>query len=389
MMLFLFHKVVFAGPAIVHAKIHKSESTFIRSTKPSKYHRVSWPFYSSYPYDYFANNPHWIELEIDISVYQQRINDPHDSFATIIERSQQDLLPLTEAFEAYFTTEGITSIAEQAGHVLGLIQGIEYAFDSCESGRDCDSSKATGWTDYPKFSIEMIVEQVGDCDDAAISVSSLLTNMNIPTYILLWYTGDNKSAHLSVGSERIQDLANVQLPQNSSFIVHPQNSKKLIHFEATEGLKPLGHNEWGHDPRYVGGLHVRKLASTINSQELLALNLQTWSQIKGERYRERKKEDRRGASREEIEEELQQKNENWEEENTKRLQKLGIDEEEQKEIIQTITTSKQNTNDNIMYGIWVVCTTIIGGLWFRNRQHRLQKIQEAKEKVKNESRETF
>ena len=124
MMWFFIFNQAFAESAIVHARIHKTETTLSNSqNKLSKYHRVSWPFYSSYPFVY-NNNPHWVELEIDISVYQKRRNDPHDSFATIIKTSQEDLLPLTKAFEDYFQNEGITSTAEQAGHVLGLIHGF-------------------------------------------------------------------------------------------------------------------------------------------------------------------------------------------------------------------------------------------------------------------------
>ena len=91
-------------------------------------------------------------MEIDISVYQKRRNDPHESFADIVKTSQEDLLPLTKVFERYFIAEGITSTTVQAGHILGLIQGIEYVFDSCDNRGDCDVSKTTGWTEYPKYS---------------------------------------------------------------------------------------------------------------------------------------------------------------------------------------------------------------------------------------------
>ena len=216
----------------------------------------------------------------------------------------------------------------------------------------------------------MFVDQVGDCDDAAISVSSLLTNMNLPTYILFGESKNKRQGHLSVATERIGDLKNAKIPTNSSFIILPQESKKLIHFEATEGSKPLGYNEFSQD------LYIQKFASTKSESELQALNLQTWSEVKSARYRERNREDRRGASREEIEEELQLREDNWEEENAKRLEKLGVEEERQKEIIKNITKSKNENNDMVVFGIVLSLVSVVGGLWFRHNQREKYKIQQ-------------
>ena len=49
----LYSTFVLQNLQIVRAEIHKSEATFDRSKKPSKYHRVTWPSHSSHTIDTF------------------------------------------------------------------------------------------------------------------------------------------------------------------------------------------------------------------------------------------------------------------------------------------------------------------------------------------------
>jgi predicted transglutaminase-like cysteine proteinase len=77
-------------------------------------------------------------------------------------------------------------------HMMSLVQNLEYTTDKA----------GTGWNDYPKYPIETLVDQDGDCEDTAILMANLLRNFGYGTK-LIYATGEmtegDAGGHMAVG----------------------------------------------------------------------------------------------------------------------------------------------------------------------------------------------
>ena len=227
--------VALARPAILFAKIHHSEETAEKQKKKiqnEKEYQTLWAFCSTHRSNR-CPKPHWIEVVFDLDVYIQRRNNNHDSVFEILSTSQKDLEPLSTAFATYFREQNIRNEAEKIGYFHGAIQSIKYAYDNCEQDTDgCIDSLSTGWTEYPKFAVEMLLETVGDCDDAAIAVASLIQNQGHDAFIVNW------PGHLSSAvSRKHADIQKVQAPSGSRFVIDPTTGKEFLHVDAVGSLE--------------------------------------------------------------------------------------------------------------------------------------------------------
>ena len=133
----------------------------VESRDPSL-HVVSWPFCPSYGKS--CSELAWVEVGVSVDAYVARRNGPHATASELTQTSVVDMQPMARALEDFFREQGITSDAVKVGYAHGLVQSLDYHLDS-----------ETGWTEYPKYAIESLVDEQGDCDDGAIWTASLLT----------------------------------------------------------------------------------------------------------------------------------------------------------------------------------------------------------------------
>jgi hypothetical protein len=369
-----------ASPRIITAQIHRSKDTLQTPEENEENINVRWPFCPSYP-DNFCKELHWVDMTISMDGYSQHRNAPHDSFQEIITTSIDDMQPLAQALKTYYSSKSITSTAQQVGIVQGMIQSIHYAYDSCEGeGAKCSEKDTTGWTEYPKYAIEFFVDQKGDCDDATIASVAILEALQIESWLVLW------SGHISTALTREQgDLSSVTIPKGSKFILPPDGSAKKLHVDSVgvvDGCKwdkgyachPLGYNEW--EKRNA------KLEKVIRYSDPGVDALGIIARKQNIAYFEVKREDRRKDSRDKIRQEIEQQKQNWEEENTKRLEDLGKDREKAKEVLQKVNPYQGNSNEGwaLIIGL---CLAAFGGLVFSLFKQR-KRLRKAADKAKRE-----
>jgi hypothetical protein len=255
-------------------------------------------------------------LEASIDAYSTRRNDPHDSIERIVAGTRQDLAPLVQALGRYFQSRSVSSQAARVSFVQGLVQGLIYSTDD-----------STGFTEYPKFGLEFLVDEQGDCDDAAITTGVLLEALGYSTYFVNW-DADDGAGHLSTAIRNDRgDLKDFQPPAGSPWVV--KDSLRLLHVDgtgSTEGCGstrvycgPLGHNPWPGN-----GLRIEGLVATDDPQLSQKLPIVAWNNGGRERP-DRTLVDRRNASDREIREEQRYTRARQQERLRQRLEALGLD----------------------------------------------------------------
>lgn len=197
------------------------------------------------PCDASGNPPVWVDLEVDADSFTARAKDSHDSARRILDTSAEDVKPIAEAIQRYLVGKGRSDELSQAAMVQGLVQGPLYAFDD-----------TTGWQEYPKYTLEFIVDEQGDCDDAAIATSALLHDLNLDAWLVLWDAADDSAGgHLSSAVTPVGTLLSWRLPPGSEWISVPA-APRLLHVDGvgnttgcSSGCAPLGWNEWKTQPK--------------------------------------------------------------------------------------------------------------------------------------------
>ena len=346
--------IAVASPKVMDVRIHRSAKTLSTIRENDEVVHVRWPFCPSYP-SRVCTERYWVEMNISLDGYIQHRNAPHDSFQEIIASSVLDVRPIARALNTFYSKNSMTSLAERIGVVQGMIQSIHYAYDDCDGVDDpeCQQENSTGWTEYPKYAIEFLLDQKGDCDDATVASVALLEALDIESWLVLW------NGHISTAVTRAQgDLEAVQPPSGSRLVTPPDGSASLLHVDSVGILKgctwtclSLGWNEWFKD-----GLYVKKVLR-YNDPEVDSLGLQARS-LDGQRYRDVQREDRRKDKREQILKDIEERKEKWNEDNTKRLEDLGEEPEQTKKIIKKANPYKTNANEG-----WAVLLVLcFGGL---------------------------
>ncbi|MDP2341398.1 MAG: hypothetical protein Q8O67_10590 [Deltaproteobacteria bacterium] len=330
-----------AGPALQNVRIGEA----VTSSKAAPgFIRRAWAFCPTTRGG--CVDPLWVELEVSVDVYSERLNDPHQSGRKIIDTSARDAAPLVKALQAHFVDARIASDAERVGTVQGLVQAIGYAFDT-----------DTGWTEYPKFLVELIGDEQGDCDDAAIATAVLLEGLGYPPWFVQWRPLDPRlpSGHISTAIARDRgDLKTAPLPASSRWIEGPGGAQ-LLHVDGTgtiggcpRGCTALGWNEWhkGTPPLRAASL-IRANDPALDDK----LGIAAWSNGGLERP-DRKLADRRGASRAAIELKLEE-HDDHEETNKRRLVRLGHSEEDAEKLLK----SEGGANDDDV--LWIVLSILV------------------------------
>lgn len=113
-----------------------------------------------------------IELQLDYSTYSYFRNLDHSVVGSTAEEryskyptpSEDYVIQLAEELESLAIQNGYTSSLEIAEFVYAFVGDIQYVLDI----------EGSGQSNYPKYSIEMLWEASGDCEDAAILYTSLI-----------------------------------------------------------------------------------------------------------------------------------------------------------------------------------------------------------------------
>lgn len=384
---YLMH-LAYADAMISFAEVVDSESNLREKGNNEDTIRVRWPFCSSYP-DSCATHL-WVDIEVNIDGYIQRRNADHDSWFDIIQETKKDMQPLAQALQRYFRKKGISTTSEQAGIIQGMIQSVHYAYDNCDSRNpesNCNAAESTGWTEYPKYGIEFIVDQKGDCEDAAIISSSLFDDVGMEAWLVYWDSHDNGMAHASTALSLSQgDLQKVSLPRGSEYVVHPKKNTPLLSADSVGSLQgcsfgcaPLGWNEWPKQNLFVVNAWKtddKSIDDTFGG---------AWTKEDG--VFKQFKSDRRKDSREKITSELHTNQEKWDENTRKRLSKLEVKPEKIDTIVKKANPYKQSTDEGWVFLI-LVCTGILSMVGYaifvqrKERKLRVQELQDLDKKSK-------
>lgn len=376
-----------SGQAIQWARIYHDDQIHEPDASGTTGVRIlSWPFCPSYRdrcTDYA-----WVTMGVSLDAYSARRNGAHDSIQEIVGTSHTDLAPLARALEQLFTDRGITSPAERLGYVQGLVQAVQYAKDS-----------STGFTEYPKYAVEFLVDEQGDCDDAAVAASGLMRQLGYETWYVLWRSAGGGEGHISTAVSRSGDLASVQPPAGSRLVTVPTTGEQLLHVDATGVIggctgrcTSLGWNEWhSHSPPLSESVVVRADDPTLDK----LLGLSAWRND-GTAFPDRKHRDNRpGTPEPSGEEDLdqppdervsQQEDDAWEDATLRRLRFLGEDEQSAQ------TYLRVRRSDPVGAGTWWLITAVsIAGLLaaafttWQARQRRLALAAKAKAKRRSEA----
>jgi hypothetical protein len=303
----------------------------------------------------------WVQLRISIDTYSARRNDPHDSIGAILAVTREDIKPLVDALEDHFATRQVSSDVARVSFVQGLVQATNYEKDL-----------ETGWTDYPKFGIEFLVDEQGDCDDAAILNTLLLDTLGYKSYFVYWE--GTPSDHLSTAIDPDQgDLHDFTPPPGSLWIESPQ-LPRLLHVDGTGtpggcgnariSCASLGFNEW-----HQHGLKVRTVVLANDPDLESRLPLSAWNNGGLDRPN-RKLVDRRRASQEEIHEEVFDV-EKRAGRMRQRLEGLGIKK------ARAAVYLRRRRDPITFYSVLVLCFgffTVLGSLSWLRRRRRMQRV---------------
>lgn len=336
-----------AGPAIVAAAITETAPP----TAPDEPHQitVAWPFCPSTRTCGDANPPLWAEIRVRLEAYGERVRDPHDDVVAIANRSRADLEPLARALVTYLTQHGTDDEIARAAHAQGMVQSIQYALDD-----------STGWTEYPKFGLEMLVDQQGDCDDAATALGALLADLGIGAWYVLWRPKSGHEGHLSTAVTRSGKLANVQPPPGSSLVEAPDGTR-LLHVDGVgtttgcaSGCGAIGMNLW---PKQ--GLVVQSVTAVDSPTLAESLPISVWKQGDSNRPT-RALSDRRHAVTPNILPTPPGQTHRPEAE-AARLRGLGVTDEAVRSILRVRADQRRGAQDWVYYSLSGICALFLAG----------------------------
>ena len=145
------------------------------------------------------------------------------------------LLELAEHLEQMSIQAGHTSELEIAEFVYAFVGDIQYQFDIDQ----------TGQSEYPKYPIEMLWDQGGDCEDAALLYIAMIELLGYDAYLAVGGVKDNQDEDWGGHA-----WALVHIPNHSGAGYYGTGDKSQIPYyfvEATahyDGVSEIGRNPW-------------------------------------------------------------------------------------------------------------------------------------------------
>jgi len=202
----------------------------------------------SYLWDFQGD---WYDLDwtLDYSTYAQSRALPHeidwsgasslpdviDQYAAFAVIDQQYVIDLANELKNMAIQAGYISELEIAEFIYAFVGDIQYQLDSIEHGEQ----------EYPKYPIEMLWEQNGDCEDAALLYISLTESIGYDAALMI---GSVKSSSDEDWSGHA--WAVISIPNHSGEGWYGTGSKSDLPFyfvEATghsDGTSEIGRNPW-------------------------------------------------------------------------------------------------------------------------------------------------
>jgi predicted transglutaminase-like cysteine proteinase len=349
---------------------------------------LSWPFCPSYQDR--CSDYAWVTMGVSLDAYSARRNGAHASIREIVQTSYQDMAPVAQALEQLFAEKGITHPAQRLGYVQGMIQAVQYAKDT-----------STGFTEYPKYAVEFLVDEQGDCDDAAVAASALMRQLGFEAWYVLWRAAAGQEGHISTAVSRSGALAQVQPPTGSRLVTAPGSTQQLLHVDATGVIggcqgrcTALGWNEWHlHSPPLRETVAVKVDDPGLDA----VLGISAWRND-GTTFPDRRHRDRRpGVPEQQGEEDLDQPPEervtqqeddplrDWEDSTLRRLRRLGEDEQSARSYLELRRPEPETEATWLLVSIAALAGLLMAAAAaFRARQQRLALAARARARRRSE-----
>lgn len=144
-----------------------AQGDLIRRTYVWDYGGKAWSFTYDFPTSAYQLQKS-LTRTLNYTNYDVYVNDPREDVVL------RDFVAKFEASVPELT------IWERLNLVIALIQSIPYVGESCE---------------YPRYPIEMLVDQQGDCEDSAILTAALVRHMGFGVVLLAFL----EEHHMAVG----------------------------------------------------------------------------------------------------------------------------------------------------------------------------------------------
>ena len=191
-----------------------------------EYDGLTWSYDSDLSYStytYFRDLDHSVDYN-DISTYA-RFSTP----------SEQYVIDLATELENMAIQNGYTTDLEIAEFIYAFVGAIEYQFDI----------EAMGQNEYPKFPIEMLWHQSGDCEDAAALYISLVEAIGFDAMLMVGLVKQNSEEDWGGHAWAV-----IYIPGHSGEGWYGTGSKSNLPFYFVEttnyfdGYSAIGDNPW-------------------------------------------------------------------------------------------------------------------------------------------------
>ena len=191
-----------------------------------EYDGLTWSYDSDLSYSaytYFRDLDHSVDY-YDISTYA-RFSTP----------SEQYVIDLATELENMAIQNGYTTDLEIAEFIYAFVGAIEYQFDI----------EAMGQNEYPKFPIEMLWHQSGDCEDAAALYISLVEAIGFDAMLMVGLVKQNSEEDWGGHAWAV-----IYIPDHSGEGWYGTGSKSNLPFYFVEttayfdGYSTIGENPW-------------------------------------------------------------------------------------------------------------------------------------------------
>ena len=172
--IFLFVFIMALFPSLVLPSEVKAQDDYYHQHFEWNYKGYDWTWSLDIPktlYEAYKNVPVSTRLEYQASGYGF-LTTTNDAYLQMVAEKLQEASS-QEGFESY----------DEVSFVLAFIQSLPYTSDSVTSGHD----------EYPRFPLETLVDNGGDCEDTAILFATLTIIMGYGTVYI------NPPEHYAVG----------------------------------------------------------------------------------------------------------------------------------------------------------------------------------------------
>ncbi|MFC2078975.1 hypothetical protein ACFLSZ_03245 [Candidatus Bipolaricaulota bacterium] len=182
------------GILLLSLSLHAiAQADSIRRTYSWSHGEKTWSFAYEFPIAAYQLQKS-LTRTLDYTAYDVYVNDPRDDqvlqgFVTGLEQMASGL-----------------NVWERLNLVVALVQSIPYVGESCE---------------YPRYPLETLVDQQGDCEDAAILTAALIKHMGFDVILLAFLEEHHMAVGIRVLPPQHQDLQAYEWNGDLYFYLEP------------------------------------------------------------------------------------------------------------------------------------------------------------------------